>query len=130
MPDWTERYAATGWYLAAILGLASAFQFLGHRTLVVADAGRVLCITLYVTTIVLAVLAVLNGRRTLLLFTASGALAYIGLASEAIVNNIRRFGEPPSLHLGVNILIFGAGLLSFFFRLSMIRQNNVDPPEV
>lgn len=121
---WYEKYSATGWYVAGSLAVASAAQYLGNRTVLMADVVRAVLVVLFAYTTVMVVLSAWKSRGSdLALMTMLSVPMYVGFAGEAISRNVTRFGLPPNSTLGLNLFLFSIATWRFFVSTRIIRQD-------
>jgi hypothetical protein len=121
---WYEKYSATGWYVAGSLAVASVAQYLGERTVLLADVVRVVLIALFALTSIKVVFSAWESRGSdLALMTMLSVPMYVGFAGEAISRNVTRFGLPPNSTLGLNLFLFALATWRFFVSTRIIRKD-------
>lgn len=121
---WYEKYSATGWYVAGSLAVASLAQYMGTRTVLLADIVRGVLIVLYALTSLKVVLSAWESRHSdLALMTVLSVPMYVGFAGEAISRNVTRFGLAPNSTLGLNLFLFALATWRFFVSTKIIRRD-------
>lgn len=121
---WYEKYSATGWYVAGSLAVASLAQYVGGRTVLMADIARVVLIVLFALTSLKVVLSAWESRHSdLAVMTALSVPMYVGFAAEAISRNVTRFGLAPNSTLGLNLFLFSLATWRFFVSTKIIRKD-------